>query len=66
MLSLFSKKGEDSLNEWLKYQNNIQTLQEYGVNLDEKDPRAMYDNLEKSLQLMTKPGVKIIPIPRIG
>ena len=63
---LCRKRGEDSLNDWIKYQNNIHTLQEYGVNIDERDPRVMFDNLEKSLQLISKPGLKIIPIPRIG
>ena len=46
----------------MKYQDNLNTLQEMG----EEDQQKMFDNLEKSWKLINQPGVKIIPIPRIG
>merc|ERR1712013_83417 len=57
-----SKRGDENGDKWMKYQDNLNTLQEMG----EDDQQKMFDNLEKSWKLINQPGVKIIPIPRIG
>ena len=57
-----SKRGDENGVKWMKYQDNLNTLQEMG----EEDQQKMFDNLEKSWKLINQPGVKIIPIPRIG
>ena len=61
---------EQNLNEFL-------ALSEYGLDIDKitdepeekqdlQDLKVMYNNMEKSLQLLAKSNVKMVPIPRIG
>merc|ERR1712106_633633 len=65
-----SKTMEQNLNEFL-------ALPEYGLDIDQikdepeekqdlQDLKVMYNNMEKSLQLLSKSAVKMVPIPRIG
>merc|ERR1712098_39055 len=61
-----SKREDESLDAWMKYHDNMNKLQEYGVHFGEDDPEEMFNNLEKNWNLISQPGVKIIPIPRIG
>ena len=55
----------------MKVPDNLSTLEEFGEDIGENDigendHQEMFDNLEKSWKLISQPGVKIIPIPRIG
>ena len=51
----------------MNYQeDNLNTVDEFGADVSENDDKEMFDNLEKSWKLISQPGVKIIPIPRIG
>ena len=67
----------DTLKERIKHEDNVDTLEEYGLNIDQikdeleekqdlQDLKVMYNDMEKSLQLLSKSAVKMVPIPRIG